>query len=82
MLIERLTWVAYKLLNCLERTSDKIDQEKEFIEIEVRRLCFLSGTGMSICCIAKEILRSKTAVETAIKRGTDGSAHRRVLKQN
>ena len=43
-------------------------QGKELTEIEVRRAWLLRGTSMSIRRIAKEIRRSKTAVEYVIKR--------------
>ena len=60
-----------------QRTSAEMPRGKELTEIEVRRVWFLRGTGMSIRRIAKEIRRSKTAIENVIKRGVDGSVQKR-----
>ena len=77
MLTVELIGVVYKLFKCLGRTSDEMPQRKQLTEIEVRRVCFLCGTSMSVCHIAKEIRRFKTAVENIIKRGTDVSVQKR-----
>ena len=45
-----------------------MSQGKELTEIEVIRAWFLHGTSMLFSRIAKEIRRSKTAVEYVIKR--------------
>lgn len=50
---------------------------KELTEIEVRRVWFLRGKGMSIRRIAKEMKRSKTAIANVLKRGIDGSVQKR-----
>lgn len=50
---------------------------KELTEIEVRRVWILRGTRMPIRRIAKEIRRSKSALENVIKRGIDGSVQKR-----
>ena len=52
-------------------------QRKEFLEIEIRRVCFLRGTNMSGLRISKEIWGSKTVVENLIKGGIDASVQKR-----
>ena len=54
-----------------------MSQEKELTEIDVRRVWFSRGKGMSIRRIVKEIRRCKTAVENVIKPGTDRLVQKR-----